>query len=108
MRNWLVITKAYDLVKELMERVNRWPRSHKFVLGDRILNNAFGLLDLLLEAKYSCDRLCGRSGGPGAGARSHCQLGRVFGMRGHLGLAKEVVWTKGIQAPGGPAWLKQG
>jgi len=53
----LVVTKAYDLVRELMERVDRYPRSHKFLLGDRTLTSAYDLFDLLLEAKYSRNKV---------------------------------------------------
>ena len=53
----LVVTKAYDLVRELMERVDRYPRSHKLLLGDRTLTTAYDLFDLLLEAKYSRDKV---------------------------------------------------
>ena len=53
----MVITKAYDLVRELMERVNRYPRSHKFVLGDRTLDTVYAVLDLLLEAKYTREKV---------------------------------------------------
>jgi hypothetical protein len=52
----VVLTTAYDLVRELTERVNRYPRSHKFVLGDRTLSTAYAVLDLLIEAKYRRDR----------------------------------------------------
>lgn len=46
------ITKAYELVRELTGRVNRYPRVQKFVLGDRTLSTAYEVLDLLVEAKY--------------------------------------------------------
>ncbi len=53
----IVLTKAYDLVRELMTRVDRYPRGHKFLLGDRTLASACDLFDLLLEAKYSRDKV---------------------------------------------------
>ncbi len=37
----IVITKAYDLVRELTARVDKFPRDRKFVLGDRILVNTY-------------------------------------------------------------------
>ena len=52
----IAVTKAYDLVREIMSRVAKYPRSHKFVLGDRTLNAAYDLLDLLVEAKYSHEK----------------------------------------------------
>ena len=52
----LVITKMYDLVRELTVRVRKFPRDFRFVLGDRILRGAYDILDLLIEAKYSRQR----------------------------------------------------
>ncbi len=37
-----VITKAYDLVRELTQRVGKFPRDYRFLLGDRILGNVYG------------------------------------------------------------------
>ena len=53
----VVITKTYDLVRELTQRVGKFPRDHKFLLGDRVLNNAYDVLDLLIEAKYSRNKV---------------------------------------------------
>ena len=47
------ITKCYDLVRELTQRVGKFPRDFRFLLGDRILRNAYDVLDLLIEAKYT-------------------------------------------------------
>jgi hypothetical protein len=47
------ITKAYDLVREITQRVAKFPRDHKFILGDRMLSNGYDVLDLLIEAKYT-------------------------------------------------------
>lgn len=52
----IVITKAYDLARELTARVGKYPRSHRFLLGDRTLNAAYDVLELLLEAKFSSDK----------------------------------------------------
>ncbi len=52
----LVITKMYDLVRELTMRVRKFPRDFRFVLGDRILRGAYDILDLLIEAKYDRQR----------------------------------------------------
>jgi len=49
----IVITKAYDLVRELTQRVGKFPRDLRFLLGDRLLRNAYDLLDVLLEAKFT-------------------------------------------------------
>lgn len=52
-----VITKAYDLMREMTRRVAKLPRDYKFVLGDRILENVYELFDMLIEAKYGRDKL---------------------------------------------------
>ena len=52
----LVITKAYDLVREMTARVGGFPRDRKFVLGDRILGNVYDVMDLLIEAKYTREK----------------------------------------------------
>ena len=48
-----VITKAFDLAREMTERTRKLPRDLKFVLGDRMLTTTYDVFDLLLEAKYS-------------------------------------------------------
>lgn len=48
----IAVTKAYDLVREMTQRVAKFPRDFRFLLGDRILANVYDLLDLLIEAKY--------------------------------------------------------
>jgi hypothetical protein len=37
----VAITKAYDLVREMTQRVGKFPRDFKFLLGDRILSNFY-------------------------------------------------------------------
>ena len=51
------ITKAYDLVREMTRRVGKFPRDFRFLLGDRILRNVYDVLDLLIEAKFSKDKV---------------------------------------------------
>jgi hypothetical protein len=48
-----VISKAFDLAKEMTERTRKFPRDLRFVLGDRILATTYDVFDALLEAKYS-------------------------------------------------------
>jgi len=52
----VAITKAYDLVREMTRRVGKFPRAYRFILGDRILNNVYDVLDLLVAAKYTRDK----------------------------------------------------
>jgi len=48
-----IITKAFDLTREMTQRTRKLPRDLKFVLGDRMLSTTYDIFDLLLEAKYT-------------------------------------------------------
>ncbi|MFB2917349.1 diversity-generating retroelement protein Avd [Aerosakkonema funiforme] len=52
-----IIQKTYDLIKWYVPILNRLPRSHKFMLGDRMITGLYDLLDTLIIAKYSSDKL---------------------------------------------------
>jgi hypothetical protein len=45
-----------QLLLWLVPTVERFPRSHKFTLGDRIQNAALDVLEALIEATYTRDR----------------------------------------------------
>jgi 23S rRNA-intervening sequence protein len=46
----------YRLIGWLMNTVERFPRSQRFLLGDRIQTVALDVLDALIEATYTRDR----------------------------------------------------
>ncbi|MFH0901541.1 MAG: diversity-generating retroelement protein Avd [Pseudomonadota bacterium] len=48
-----VIIKTYDLLVKLVPWVAKFPRSHRFVLGERIENNLYDIFDNLIAARYS-------------------------------------------------------
>jgi hypothetical protein len=52
----VVITKAYDLILWSCHHTSRFPRNHRFVLGERIERNLYDLLETLLRAKYTRNR----------------------------------------------------
>jgi hypothetical protein len=52
----IVITKTYDLILWSCNHTSRFPRNHRFVLGERIERKLYGLLETLIQAKYSKDR----------------------------------------------------
>jgi four helix bundle protein len=52
----LVVTKFYDIMKWLIPQISKLPRSHKFTLGDRIINQGLDILMLLVEANYTRDK----------------------------------------------------
>ena len=47
------ITKLYDYLLWIVPKLDKFPRSQKFVFGDRIETQALDILDLLIEAAYS-------------------------------------------------------
>ena len=53
----VVITKVYDLVIWSCHHIAKFPRSHRFTLGDRLEIRLYDVLEKLLRAKYSRDRL---------------------------------------------------
>ncbi len=51
-----VITKAYDLILWSCNHTSKFPRNHRFVLGERIERNRYDVLELLIRAKYTKHR----------------------------------------------------
>ena len=47
------LRKAYQFVRWLIPTLDKFPRSQRFVLGDRIENTALTMLEALIEATYS-------------------------------------------------------
>ncbi|MDM8560863.1 diversity-generating retroelement protein Avd [Candidatus Parabeggiatoa sp. HSG14] len=52
-----VIQKTYDLIKYYIPILNHLPRNHKFALGDRIIAELYNLLEELITAQYSANKL---------------------------------------------------
>jgi hypothetical protein len=51
------ITLTYDLLKWSIPTIEKFPRSQRFLLGDRIENNILDILELLIRANYSKDKI---------------------------------------------------
>ena len=51
-----VITKTYDLILWSYHYTGKFPRNHRFVLGERIERNLYDLLETLRRTKYSQPR----------------------------------------------------
>lgn len=51
-----VVTKMYNFTLWLIERIEKFPRSHRFTIGDRLETNALETLETLVEAGYSRDK----------------------------------------------------
>jgi hypothetical protein len=52
-----IIQKTYDLIKWYVPILNRLPRNQKFVLGDRIISRLYDILEQLIKARYSQNKL---------------------------------------------------
>jgi hypothetical protein len=53
----VVITKTYDLIRWSCNHTGKFPRNHRFVLGERIERNLYDLLEILIRTKYTRNRL---------------------------------------------------
>ena len=52
----VIITKTYDLILWSCNHTSRFPRQHRFVLGERLERTLYDLLERLIQAKYSRER----------------------------------------------------
>jgi hypothetical protein len=52
-----IIQKTYDLIKWYVPILNRLPRNHRYALGDRMLSGLYDLLDGLIRARFSRQKL---------------------------------------------------
>jgi 23S rRNA-intervening sequence protein len=55
-RTGAAIEAHYQFLLWLMPVVEKFPKSHKFTVGDRIENAAVDVLEALIEATYTKDR----------------------------------------------------
>jgi hypothetical protein len=53
----IVITRTYDLILWSCNHTSRFPRQHRFVLGERLERTLYDLLETLIQAKYSRERI---------------------------------------------------
>ena len=53
----VVLVKRYDTTRWLLERIDSLPKSQRFIFGQRMADHAIGVLELLVEAAYSSDKL---------------------------------------------------
>ena len=52
-----IIQKTYDLIKWYVPILQRLPRDYRFTLGDRMITGLYSLLEELIQARYTRDRL---------------------------------------------------
>ncbi|MGB3312300.1 MAG: diversity-generating retroelement protein Avd [Nodosilinea sp.] len=48
-----IIQKTYDLIKWMVPMLDRLPRTHRFTLGNRIIEELYDLLESLIAARYA-------------------------------------------------------
>lgn len=51
-----IIQKTYDLIQWYIPILNRLPKDHKMMLGNRIINQLYDLLESLILARYSSQK----------------------------------------------------
>ncbi len=49
----IIVGKTYDFVLWLLPKVEKFPRSYRFTVGERLTGNGLDLLMLLVEAAYT-------------------------------------------------------
>ena len=52
-----VLTKTDDFIKWFLPKLEKFPRNYKFLFGDRLVQIQLDLLENLIEAYYSKDKL---------------------------------------------------
>ncbi len=52
----VAVQKCYDLVLWMLQHVEKFPRSHRFTVGDRLASAALDVLEDLVAAAYSRDK----------------------------------------------------
>lgn len=52
----VVVVKTYDFILWACHHTGKFPRNHRFVLGERIEKSLYELLEILIKAKYNKER----------------------------------------------------
>jgi hypothetical protein len=52
-----IIQRVYDLILWYVPRINKFPRDHKFVLGDQMQRTLYGILNGLIRARYRTEKV---------------------------------------------------
>ncbi len=80
-----VIQRAYDLTAWAVPAIAKFPRSHRFVLGERMENALYDVLEMLIEARYDKGRrteLLGRANVRIEKLRFQTRLAKDLGVLG--------------------------
>lgn len=57
MKELPIIQKTYDLIKWYVPILNRLPKNHKFTLGERMINRLYNLLEDLIKARFTKEKI---------------------------------------------------
>jgi HJR/Mrr/RecB family endonuclease len=52
----IVVQRAYELALWLLQKVEKFPRSFRFSVGDRVIARILDLMESLVEAAYAPDK----------------------------------------------------
>ena len=52
-----VLIQWYNYAKWMLERVESFPRSQRFILGQRLANHVLDVMELLVKASYAREKL---------------------------------------------------
>lgn len=52
-----IVQKTYDLIKWYVPILNRLPKNHRFLLGDRMVSGLYDFLEQLIKARFEKDKL---------------------------------------------------
>jgi len=52
-----VVMKTYDFIQWIVPKLEKFPRSQRFLLGDRIQTTLLDVLEGLIEASYTKDKV---------------------------------------------------
>ncbi len=50
------LTKTYDLILWLIPQLEKFPKSQRFLLGDRVETNLLDIMELIIQAIYTKDK----------------------------------------------------
>ncbi len=52
-----ILQKLYDLIRWYVPILNRLPKDHKFILGNKIIHSLYEILEDLITAQFSSQKL---------------------------------------------------
>jgi hypothetical protein len=90
-----IIQQTYDLILWYVPLLNRLPREHKFLLGDRIASCLYDLLGELIQCRYAAEKL----------RRLHALNGRLDVLRYQTRLLKDPIKSQLFETREGASFL---